>query len=211
MIVVGLTGGIGSGKSTVSISLAERGAVIVDADLTTRRLQQPGEPVFEAIVASFGSEMVAADGNLDRLRLASIVFPDPEALKVLNKIVHPAVGAAIRDQMREHLGADAVVVLDVPLLIENTRYPIAGVAVVDTPVEMAVDRLVRYRGMDEADARARIARQATREERLERADFVIDNSGDQAHLQAQMPALWAWMTALPEVDPSDERFNDPVS
>ena len=210
MIVVGLTGGIGSGKSTVSLALAQLGAVIIDADLTTRRLQQPGQAVFEAMVARFGAEVVAADGTLDRLGLAAIVFPHPDALKDLNAIVHPAVGEAIRQQMRDHLGTESVVVLDVPLLIENSRYPVAAVVVVDTPPETAVERLVRYRGMGEADARARIASQATREERLERADFVVDNSATQAELLAQIPALWAWMSELPPVDPDDHRLSEPV-
>ncbi len=210
MIVVGLTGGIGSGKSTVSSELNGMGAVIIDADQMTRELQQPGTPVFKAIVERFGPEVVAADGSLDRLALAAIVFPNPEILKELNAIVHPEVGKAIRSRMREHLGTDAVVVLDVPLLIENSRYPVGGVAVVDTPVDVAVDRLVRLRGMDEADARARIARQATREERLAKADYVIDNSGDRDALAARVPALWQWMQSLPPVANDDPRLADPT-
>jgi dephospho-CoA kinase len=165
--------------------------------------------VFNAIVQRFGPAIVAADGSLDRLALAAIVFPDPEILKELNAIVHPVVGRAIRARMREHLGTDAVVVLDVPLLIENTRYPVAGVAVVDTPVDVAIDRLVRLRGMDEADARARIARQATREERLAKADFVIDNSGDRDALAAALPELWRWMQSLAPVADDDLRLADP--
>ena len=210
MIVVGLTGGIGSGKSTVSAALAELGAVIIDADATTKELQQPGAPVFNAIVERFGNGIVAADGSLDRLALAAIVFPDPEILKELNAIVHPVVGAAIRGRIRDHLSTDHVVVLDVPLLIENTRYPIAGVAVVDTPTEVAVGRLVTFRGMDENDARARMARQATREERLAKADFLIDNSGDRDALLAQLPALWSWMQGLGPVAADDARLADPV-
>lgn len=210
MIVVGLTGGIGSGKSTVSAGLAEFGAVIIDADAMTKELQQPGAPVFNAIVERFGNDIVAADGSLDRLALAAIVFPDPEILKELNAIVHPVVGGAIRGRIRDHLHTDHVVVLDVPLLIENTRYPIAGVAVVDTPIEVAVERLVTFRGMDEADARARIARQATRDERLDKADFVIDNSGDRDALMAQLSALWSWMQSLAPVAPDDARLADPV-
>ena len=210
MIVVGLTGGIGSGKSTVSAQLAELGAIVIDADATARQLQEPGQPVFNAIVAHFGPQMVAADGTLDRLALAALVFPNPELLTELNKLTHPAIGAAIRDRMRSQLGTDNVVVLDVPLLIENSRYPVAGVAVVDLPVETAVERLVQFRGMDEADARARIARQATREERLARADFVIDNSGDRASLEAQIGPLWAWMRGLPAVADDDPRLTDQV-
>ena len=112
--------------------------------------------------------------------------------------------------MREHLGTDRVVVLDVPLLIENSRYPVAGVVVVDTPIDIAVDRLVRFRNMDETDARARIARQATREERLEKADFVVDNAGDEDALRAQIPALWEWMNAQQPVADDDIRLTDSV-
>ena len=210
MIVVGLTGGIGSGKSTVSAALAEYGAVIIDADALTRELQRPGTPVFEAMVARFGDEIIAADGSLNRLGLAAIVFPDPELLKELNAIVHPAVGRAIRDRMRAHLHTDSVVVLDVALLIESSRYPVAGVVVVDLPVETAVERLVEFRNMDESDARARIARQATREERLDRADLVIDNSGNLAALRAQLPAAWEWMQGLDPVAGDDPRLVDPL-
>lgn len=210
MIVVGLTGGIGSGKSTVSARLAALGAIVIDADATARQLQEPGQPVFNAIVSHFGPEMVAPDGTLDRVALAALVFPNPELLAELNQLTHPAIGAAIRDRMRSQLDTEHVVVLDVPLLIENTRYPVAGVAVVDLPVELAVRRLVTYRGMDEADARARIARQATREERLAKADYVIDNSGDVDALEAQIGPLWTWMCALPAVADDDPRLSDPV-
>lgn len=209
MIVVGLTGGIGSGKSTVSAELARLGAVVIDADATARQLQDPGQPVFNAMVKAFGDEIVAADGTLDRLKVAALVFPDPEKLKQLNAIAHPAIGAAIRERMRAQIGTDHVVVLDVPLLIENTRYPVAAVAVVDLPIEIAVERLVGSRGMDEADARARIARQATREERLEKADRVIDNSGDREALLAQIGPLWEWMQSLPPTADDDPRLRDP--
>lgn len=210
MIVVGLTGGIGSGKSTVSAELARLGAVIIDADATARRLQEPGQPVFNAMVEAFGDDIVGADGALDRLKVAAIVFPDPDKLKQLNALTHPAIGAAIRERMRAEIGTDNVVVLDVPLLIENTRYPVAGVAVVDLPVEVAVERLVRFRGMDEADARARIARQATREERLLKADHVIDNSGDREALLAQIGPLWEWMRALAPTAADDPRLQEPA-
>ena len=210
MIVVGLTGGIGSGKSTVSAALAELGAVVIDADALTRELQQPGGVVFAAIVERFGDEIVATDGSLDRLALAAIVFPNPDILKELNAIVHPAVGNAIRERMRNHVHTDDVVVLDVPLLIESSRYPVAGVAVVDTPMEVAIERLVQFRGMDEADARARMARQATREERLAKADYVIDNSADRDALMTQVPMVWQWMQGLPAVAPDDARLDDPA-
>ena len=210
MIVVGLTGGIGSGKSTVSAALAELGAVVIDADALTRELQQPGGVVFAAIVERFGDEIVATDGSLDRLALAAIVFPNPDILKELNAIVHPAVGNAIRERMRDHVHTDHVVVLDVPLLIESSRYPVAGVAVVDTPMEVAIERLVQFRGMDEADARARMARQATREERLAKADYVIDNSAGRDALMTQVPMVWQWMQGLPAVAPDDARLADPA-
>lgn len=197
MLLVGLTGGIGSGKSTVSALLADRGAVVVDADAITRELQQPGTPVFAAMVERFGPGVVAADGTLDRQAVADVAFTDPEALAALNAIVHPAVGAEIVARM-EHLGTtDEVVVLDVPLLVESSSaYPLAGLVVVDVDPEVAVRRLVEHRGMPEADVRARMARQASREDRLARADRVVDNSGTLDDLRAQVDDLWAWIGSL---------------
>jgi dephospho-CoA kinase len=204
MILVGLTGGIGSGKSSVSALLAAKGAVIVDADAITRDLQQPGQPVLAAIVSRFGPDVLAGDGSLDRARLAGIVFADADALKALNDIVHPAVGAEIARRVEAERPTDHVVVLDIPLLVEGGRYRAAGLLVVDTPVDVAVARLVEYRGMDEADVRARIGRQATREQRLAVADRVIDNSGDPASLVAQVDEAWEWMRSLPpEPDPAE--------
>jgi dephospho-CoA kinase len=201
MILVGLTGGIGSGKSTVSALLAKKGAVIVDADVITRQLQEPGQAVFTAIVERFGPKVVADDGSLDRPGLAAIVFTDPEALVDLNKIVHPAVGAEIRRRVEAERDTDHVVVLDIPLLVqpgvEGTRYPVSGLVVVDVPVDVAVDRLVRYRGMDEADVRARIGRQASREQRVAAADRVIDNSAGRAALARQVDDVWTWIQTLP--------------
>lgn len=206
MILVGLTGGIGSGKSTVSALLAKKGAVIVDADVITRQLQEPGQAVFTAIVERFGPKVVADDGSLDRPGLAAIVFTDPEALVDLNKIVHPAVGAEIRRRVEAERDTDHVVVLDIPLLVqpgvEGTRYPVSGLVVVDVPVDVAVDRLVRYRGMDEADVRARIGRQASREQRVAAADRVIDNSAGRAALARQVDDVWTWIQTLPA-----EKFN----
>jgi dephospho-CoA kinase len=198
--LIGLTGGIGAGKSSVSALLAERGAVIVDADAITRDLQRPGEPVFDAIVERFGDGVVARDGTLDRAALAAIVFGDGEALADLNRLVHPAVGAAIAEAIGAHAGTDAVVVLDVPLLVEsaNPRTDLAGILVVDCPVEVAIDRLVGQRGMDEGDARARMARQASRQERLARADHVIDNAGPPEALPALVDRAWTWIDGLPE-------------
>ena len=180
MILVGLTGGIGAGKSTVSQLLAERGAVIIDADAITRQLQEPGQPVLAAIVERFGSGILTAEGALDRPALAELVFNDPDALKDLNGLVHPAVGQEIARRIDIERDSDRVVVLDVPLLVETGRRGMAGVVVVDAPLDVAVDRLVRHRGMSEADARARMARQASREERRAKADWVIDNAGPRA-------------------------------
>jgi dephospho-CoA kinase len=208
MITVGLTGGIGAGKSTVSAGLAARGAVVIDADAITRELQQPGRPVFDAMVERFGAGIVAADGTLDRRAVADLVFPDPAALADLNGIVHPAVGAEITRRLaaaaelpRTGTGdgerSDVVVVLDVPLLVESRHgHPDrVGTIVVDCDPEVAVGRLVDQRGFTEADARARIARQASRVERLARADFVIDNGGSLAELEPQISACWAWIRA----------------
>ena len=195
MVLVGLTGGIGAGKSTVSAALAARGATVVDADAITKELQQPGQPVFEAMVERFGTEVVAADGTLDRARVASIVFNDVDALKDLNGIVHPAVGLEIARRIGE-AGPDDIVILDVPLLVESGRDDMVGTIVVDCPVDTAVARLVEHRGFDEADARSRIARQASREERLAKADLVIDNSGDVDDLAPQIDACWRWLETL---------------
>jgi dephospho-CoA kinase len=186
MILVGLTGGIGSGKSTVSARLASRGAVIIDADAITREVQLPGSDVVKELAERFGPEVLAADGSLERQALANIVFTDPEALKALNAIVHPAVGREMNRRMIEQRATTNVVVLDIPLLTENPREGLQGRIVVDVPVETQVQRLVAHRGFDEADARARISRQASREDRLAKADFVVDNSGAPEDLDAQI-------------------------
>ena len=199
MILVGLTGGIGSGKSTVSARLAARGAVIIDADAITREVQLPGSDVVKELAERFGPEVLAADGSLERQALANIVFTDPEALKALNAIVHPAVGREMNRRMIEQRSTGNVVVLDIPLLTENPREGLQGRIVVDVPVETQVHRLVAHRGFDEADARARIARQATREDRLAKADFVVDNSGTPDDLEPQIDRLWEWLTSLPQL------------
>lgn len=206
MILVGLTGGIGSGKSTVSARLAARGAVIIDADQVTRDVQQAGSPVVAALADRFGPQILAGDGSLDRQALAGIVFGDEGALKDLNRIVHPAVGAEMNRRILAERDTDHVVVLDIPLLTENPRDGLAGRIVVDVPTEVQVERLVGQRGFDEADARARIARQATRAERLAHADFVIDNTGDLAALDAQLDACWEWLQTLPPVPADFEPF-----
>ena len=191
MILVGLTGGIGAGKSTVSTLFAERGAVIVDGDVVARDLQSPGSPVLDRMAERFGSQIILDDGSLDRPAVAKIVFNDKEALKDLNGIVHPAMQAEITRQIEAQRDTDRVVVLDFPLLGENPRKDLRATIVVDIPVEIAVGRLVEQRGMDEDDARARIASQVSREQRVETATHVLDNSGDVDALGRQVDQLWA--------------------
>ncbi len=197
MILVGLTGGIGAGKSTVSALLADRGAVIIDADAITHELQRPGTPVFDAIVERFGPGVVAASGELDRAALADIVFNDADELAALNAIVHPAVGAEMMARLAAEAETDHVVVLDVPLLVESGRSDMAGTIVVDVPPDVALDRLVNQRGVTEDDARARMGRQASREDRLAKADRVVDNRGTRDDLEGQIDDLWAWIGSLP--------------
>jgi dephospho-CoA kinase len=196
VLLVGLTGGIGSGKSTVSAGLAARGALVLDADAITRELQRPGTEVFDGIVERFGPGVVGADGRLDRPALAAIVFNDPEARRDLEGIVHPAV-AAESERRIAAVAADAgdggALVYDVPLLVEAGRKDFDVVVVVDVDPEVAVRRLVEQRGMAEADVRARIANQATRADRLAVADRVIDNSGGLHELDTQLDELWQWI------------------
>jgi len=196
VVLIGLTGGIGSGKSTVSALLAERGAVVIDADAITRDLQQPGTEVFVAMVERFGASIVAGDGQLDRQAVADIVFTDVDALSDLAAIVHPAVGAEIARRLEAEQGADHLVVLDVPLLVESGRDDLAALVVVDIDPEVAVRRLVQHRGMREDDARARMASQASREDRLAKADLVIDNSGSIEELAALLAGLWPLLVTL---------------
>lgn len=199
MIAVGLTGGIGSGKSTVGALLVERGAVLVDADQLAREVVEPGTDGFARVVERFGPEVVQADGRLDRGKLASVVFVDAEARRELNAIVHPAVAARMAERLSALRQADDVVVLDIPLLVEGgarDRYPVAGVLVIDSPVDLAIERLVAGRGMDRADAERRVAAQASRAERLASADYVIVNMGTLDELAAMVDRAWSWMQGL---------------
>lgn len=193
MPLVALTGGIASGKSTIADRLASLGAVVVDADAVVRELQQPGMPVLGAIADAFGEGMLRADGSLDRAALGAVVFADDEARGRLNAIVHPAVAAESGRRFREALERDpqAVVVYDVPLLVEaRADDPWDLVVVAHAPAATRIARLVALRGMTEADARARVASQASDERRLAIADEVIDTDGDVEHTLAQTDALW---------------------
>ncbi|MER7897555.1 dephospho-CoA kinase [Streptomyces sp. NPDC096046] len=191
MLKVGLTGGIGAGKSEVSRLLVECGAVLIDADRIAREVVAPGTPGLASVVEAFGEEILAEDGSLDRPRLGAIVFADAQKLATLNAIVHPLVGARSRE-LEEAAAEDAVVVHDVPLLTETGLAPLYDlVIVVDAAPETQLDRLVRLRGMTEEDARARMAAQATRERRREIADIVIDNDVPLRELERRVTDVWA--------------------
>ncbi|MBB5933585.1 dephospho-CoA kinase [Streptomyces zagrosensis] len=191
MLKLGLTGGIGAGKSEVSRLLASYGAVVIDADKIAREVVEPGTPGLAAVVAEFGPQMLDGEGRLDRPRLGSIVFADPQRLAALNAIVHPLVGERSAELERA-AGAEAIVVHDVPLLTENGLAPLFDlVLVVDAAPQTQLERLVRLRGMSEEDARSRMAAQATREQRLAVADLVIDNDGPLEALEPQVRAAWA--------------------
>lgn len=196
--LVALTGGIGSGKSSVSERLAAKGAVIVDADEVVKDLQKPGRAVFVAMVERWGDKIVADSGTLDRAEVAGIVFGDKAELDALNAMVHPAVKTEMRIQTEPHASSDAVVVLDIPLLVEggDDRRGASGVIVVDCEPEVAIERLIEFRNFSREDGAARIAAQASREDRLAAADFVIDNGGDLAQLEAEVERCWEWLEAM---------------
>jgi dephospho-CoA kinase len=195
MLRAGLTGGIGSGKSEVSRRLAAHGAVVIDADVAARAVVAPGTPGLARVVEAFGADVIRPDGALDRDRLGAIVFRDPASRTTLNAIVHPLVGQWMRAAERaavDAAGGDLIIVHDVPLLAENRR---AGdfdlVIVVDVPPELQLERLVGQRGMSPDQARARMAAQASRPQRLAVADLVIDNSGSLADLDHRVAEVWA--------------------
>ncbi len=199
MVLIGLTGGIASGKSIVSSRLRELGAVVVDADVLAREVVQPGTPALARIADEFGPGVIAADGSLDRAALGAIVFTDPAARARLNAITHPAVWDRARELFDAARAADpdAVIVYDVPLLAEGRESrPMTFdlIVVVDAPVETRIGRMVDHRGMTREEALHRIGAQASDAERLAIADVVVDNSGELSETLAQVDALWSRVT-----------------
>jgi dephospho-CoA kinase len=195
VITVGLTGGIGSGKSEVARMLAERGAMVIDADALAREAVAVGTPGLAQVVEEFGAAVLRPDGSLDRARLGSVVFADEQQLRALEEIVHPYVGRRSAELIAA-APEDAVVVYDVPLLVENRLQEAYDlVVVVDADPEVALARLVRDRGMTESGARARMLAQVPREERLAAADRVVPNDGDLQELGTRVDELWAELTA----------------
>lgn len=194
MMRVGLTGGIASGKSTVSRRLAELGATVIDYDRLAREVVEPGAPALAAIADRFGPDVIGPDGRLDRPALGALVFADGAALRALEAITHPAI-RDLAARLETEAGPDAVVVHDNPLLVEMGGAAACDhVIVIDAPVDLQVERMVRDRGMSESDARARIAAQASREDRLAAADIVIENTGTVEDLVADVDAVWAELT-----------------
>lgn len=197
MLLVGLTGGIGSGKSTVAAGLGQRGAAVVDADQIARQVVEPGGLAYQAVIDRFGSGVLKADGTLDRPAIARLIFTDDGARRDLDAITHPVIGAVMAETVLKLAETAVVIVLDVPLLNAKTilSYGVGAVVVVDTPIEAAVERLVAARGFTEADARARVAAQMTREERRRLVDLapkglVIDNSGPLDALEEEITRAW---------------------
>jgi dephospho-CoA kinase len=200
MKLIGLTGAIGSGKSSVSALFARKGAIIIDGDGIAKQLQQKGSATLQKMVDEFG-DILLETGELDRAKVAQLVFGDADLLKRLNAIMHPAISAEILRQIETNTATDNVVVLDMPLLVENPREGMSGLVVVDVDPEVAISRLVQFRNMNEDDARRRMASQASREDRLKVADRVIDNSGSPDALDAQVDEVWDWFATLPNAQP----------
>lgn len=192
MLLVGLTGGIGSGKSTVARMLEERGAIVFDADVLARRAVEPGTPGHDAVVERFGANVLGPGGELDREALASIVFADPAARRDLEAIVHPEVRRLFAEGCERYRDTDRVVVFSAPLLVETGMHTAFEVlVVVATPVETQVERLLRDRAMNEQAIRARIAVQAPLEDKLAVADVVVDNDGSLEELEEQVGRVWS--------------------
>jgi dephospho-CoA kinase len=204
MLRVGLTGGIGAGKSEVSKRLAAQGAVVIDADLIAREVVAPGTEGLAAVIQTFGHDVLGPDGTLDRVRLGDIVFADQQKLATLNSIVHPRVGARMRE-LEEAAGPGSVVVHDVPLIAENdlaSSYDL--VVVVDVPPRTQLDRLIRLRSMTREQAQGRMTAQASRDQRLAIADIVVDNSGSLAELDRQAGELWSELRRRALIASADE-------
>lgn len=200
MQLIGLTGGIASGKSVVSSRLRDLGAIVIDADVLAREVVEPGTPGLAEIEQEFGAGVIGADGRLDRPALGAIVFSDPDRRRALEAITHPAVWARAKQLMAEAEAHDesAIVVYDVPLLAEGaSRSPLRfdRVLVVDAPANVRLERLIRLRGMPRDDAQRRIDSQASDAERLAIADEVIDSGGTLDHTLEQVDALWTRLSA----------------
>ena len=196
MILIGLTGGIGSGKSEVARLLSALGAEVIDADQIVRELQQPGAEVYHAMIDMLGQEIVSPDKSLDRGKIAGQVFADESLLKKLNELIHPIVRRVMNERVESFRNTDKVVVLDIPVLVENPRPGLDGVLVVDLDTQIAIQRLVEQRQMKLEDAQARVAKQATREQRRAIAGHVIDNSGDRQALETSVDRAWTWIRSL---------------
>ncbi|TMK32202.1 MAG: dephospho-CoA kinase [Actinobacteria bacterium] len=191
MLLVGLTGGIGSGKSTVARMLEKRGAVVFDADVLARQAVAPGTPGFEKVVERFGPNVLAPGGGLDREALASIVFSDPAARRDLEGIVHPEVRRMFAEGCEEYRDSDRVVVFSAPLLVETGMHTAFDLLiVVSAPVATQIERLMRDRGMAERDVQARIDAQLPLEAKAEAADVLVDNEGTLEDLEAQVERVW---------------------
>jgi dephospho-CoA kinase len=205
MLAVGLTGGIGSGKSAVADMLVERGAVLIDADQVARDVVAPGGPAYQPLIDRFGEGIVAADGSIDRQALANIAFADQESRLALNAITHPAIGIRMIEMRDALADTDRIVVLAIPLLtaLHRETVKLHKVVVVDTPTDIALGRLLSQRGFDKADAEARIRSQISREERVKEADYVLDNSGDRVALEREVADLWDWLLAAQQEPPQD--------
>ncbi len=204
MKTIALTGGIGSGKSTVASALVGRGAKLVDADVIVRGLQQKGEPAYNAMVQCWGETILANDGSLNRAAVADIVFQNPDELNVLVNIVNPYLYTEIRRQRQLYFDTKELVVFDLPLLVRvdgtssaDQFGPFSGIIVVDTATEVAVRRMVANRGFTESAVRARMMNQASREDRLAIADWVINNSGELSQLSQEIETAWQWILGLP--------------
>lgn len=204
MKLVGLSGGIGSGKSTVGRLFAALGAEVIDVDVLSRELQRPGEPFFEQIVARWGTIVLDDAGELDRARLGQIVFHDRAQLAELTMMAAPITENELVRRALLHQGTDTVVVVEAAMF-GRRQYGMEGLIQVDTPPEVAVSRLVGQRGMTEEDARARIASQLGRDQRLALADHVIDNSGETDDLHPRVDRAWAWINELPDANPRVQR------